>query len=301
MDQARKITDELLEETEKRINKLYAEAYKDISKKWNAYMKSHAPKVEKALIELQEALESNDRDRISKAREHYAHTVRNVTVNDERFRAMRDEVVEKISHVNEVALDYVNDSMAKVYTVNYNAFGTQKVAGYSFALVNENAVKELAMSDDLLLPKKKVDIPKDEAWNKKNINSQMFQGILQGESMPKIAKRLRNVTNMNRVSSVRNARTMFTSAENKGRQDSFEKASEDGVIMEREWIAAHDSHTRAWHLDLHGKRVAVDEPWENDYGKIMYPGDPTADPANVYNCRCAIRAHVKGFRWNNGC
>ena len=109
---------------------------------------------------------------------------------------------------------------------------------------------------------------------------------------------MQNVTDMNKKSAIRNARTMVTGAENKGRQDSFKKAQDDGVIMEREWIAAHDDRTRAWHADLDGVRVGVDEPWENDYGKIMFPGDPTADPANVYNCRCSIRAHVKGFRWN---
>lgn len=283
---------------EREVSRIYNEAYDDISKKWNAYMKSHTAKVENALIALQKAIESGDQDRIKKAREYYVHTVKNVTVNNERFRSMRDETVAKISHTNEIALDYLNGNMASVYTVNYNAFSTEKVAGYSFALVNEQAIKELATTDKMLLPKKKVNIPKDEAWNKKLINSQMLQGILQGESIPKIAKRLRNVTNMNKVSAIRNARTMTTSAENKGRQDSFEKAQSDGVIMEREWIPAHDDRTRAWHLELGGVRVGVDEPWENEYGKIMYPGDPDADPANVYNCRCAIRAHVKGFKWN---
>lgn len=27
----------------------------------------------------------------------------------------------------------------------------------------------------------------------------------------------------------------------------------------------------------------------------MYPGDPTADPANIYNCRCTMIAQIKGF------
>jgi uncharacterized protein with gpF-like domain len=101
---------------------------------------------------------------------------------------------------------------------------------------------------------------------------------------------------MDKKSAIRNARTMTTAAENKGRQDSFKKAQDDGVIMGREWVATSDDRTREWHSELDGVIVGVDEPWENEYGEIMYPGDPDADPANVYNCRCSIRAHVVGFK-----
>ena len=289
---------------EREITKIYQEANKDISKKWDAYMKSHKAKVDKAHADLLEAIKSGDKDDIAKAREEYERAVANVTVNNKRFQDMRDEICAKMTHVNEVAVDYVNGNMPKIYTVNYNQFGDTPIKGYSFALVNENAVKNLINTGDLSLYKH-VDPVKDMAWNEKYINSQVLQGILQGESIPKISARIfpeimdkGGLIERNKATAVRIARTMTTAAENKGRQDSFKKAEDDGVIMEREWIAAHDDHTRAWHLELHGVRVGVDEPWENEYGEIMYPGDPNADPANVYNCRCSIRAHVKGFKRN---
>lgn len=298
MDKARIQTDKKLQKMEKKVNKIYKNAYGDISKDWIKFMDSHAPKLQKAYDALQEALKSGDKTAIDEAKEVYQRTAMNITVNNKRFQGMAEDTAAKISHTNEVALAYVNDQVPSIYTVNYNQFKNEKIKGYSFSLVNEQAVKNLATSDKTLLPTKKLDIPKDMRWNAKNINSQMVQGILQGESVPKLAKRLGTVTDMNRVSAIRNARTITTAAENKGRQDSFKKASDDGVIMEREWVAAHDDHTRAWHLDLHGVRVGVDEPWENEYGEIMYPADPSADPANVYNCRCSIRAVVKGFKWN---
>jgi hypothetical protein len=49
----------------------------------------------------------------------------------------------------------------------------------------------------------------------------------------------------------------------------------------------------------------VDEPFETPLqiganlfitDRIMYPGDPEAHPANVYNCRCTIAAKVMGFK-----
>lgn len=285
---------------EKKVSKIYNEAFDSISEKWNAYMESHEKKVDEAFKNLVEAEKSGDKDAIAEAKEKYERTAKNVTVNNKRFQDMASETAAKITHTNEVALNYINDQMASIYTVNYNAFGDEKVKGYSFALTNEQAVKNLANSNKAFLPKKQMDKYKDKRWNEKLINSQMLQGILQGESIPTLAKRLENVTDMDKVASIRNARTMTTSAENKGRQDSYKKASDDGVIMKRVWIATKDERTRAWHEELDGVDVDVDEPWENEYGEIMYPGDPSGgvDPANVYNCRCAMRVDVKGFRWN---
>ena len=297
-DKARKLTDTELNELEREIYELYATSQKEISEKWRKYMSSHKKALDKVYNALEEAKKSGDKDAIKAAQEQYERAVKNVTLNDNRYKTMLNETTAKLANVNQTALDYVNNDMPKVYTLNYNAFGDEKIDGYSFALVNERAVANLAQSNKIELPYKKVDVSKDQAWNAKNINSQLIQGILQGESIPKISARLQNVTDMNKKAAIRNARTMVTGAENKGRQDSFEKATEDGVIMKRRWVATHDERTRAWHTDLDGIEVDVDEPWENDFGKIMYPGDPTADPCNVYNCRCSIRSHVKGFAWS---
>ena len=42
--------------------------------------------------------------------------------------------------------------------------------------------------------------------------------------------------------------------------------------------------------------VDQDKPFENSLGKIMFPGDPSAHGANVWNCRCSMAAVVKGFK-----
>ena len=105
-----------------------------------------------------------------------------------------------------------------------------------------------------------------------------------------------NVTAMNRDSAVRNARTAVTGAQNRGRLDAMKQASDDGVIMYKEWIATKDERTREAHLELDRVQVPYDEPFENEIGQIMFPGDPNADPANTYNCRCTMAEVVKGFR-----
>jgi uncharacterized protein with gpF-like domain len=130
----------------------------------------------------------------------------------------------------------------------------------------------------------------------KRINAEVLQGILQGESMDKIAKRIMNVQEMNKDAAIRSARTIVTGAENKGRQDSYARAEADGIILQKQWLATDDGRTRHWHAELDGQTVEQDGVFSNAVGLIKYPGDPSAHPSNVYNCRCSMRAVVKGFK-----
>ena len=119
---------------------------------------------------------------------------------------------------------------------------------------------------------------------------------MQGESIDKIAKRIQSVQAMNRDSAIRTARTIVTGAECKGRQDSYERVTADGIVMKREWIATHDSRTRDAHLELDGQLSDVDGFFENAIGIIQFPGDPHAHPSNVYGCRCTMGAKIIGFK-----
>ena len=97
------------------------------------------------------------------------------------------------------------------------------------------------------------------------------------------------------------ARTEVHAAANYGAN---EAASETGLPLKREWLAAHDDRTRTidpligdpdqyGHLQADGQIVAKDVPFliPRFGGKpepLMYPGDPNGRAGNVINCRCAI-------------
>lgn len=301
-----------LAKIEKEIHQVYTQAQKELQEKWDKYMAKAQPKVNKAKAAAEAAMLDPNMDPVKaqKLSDAYQKAALNMTLQNSHYQEMVNQTTNKLAETNQIALSYINDQMPKVYCHSYNEFADQHIAGYSFELVNEDAVKYLVKSGNTnLLPQKKLNFEKDKAWNTKQINSQVLQGILQGESMDEITKRLfsvihdpketnKNIVHKNEVSARRAAQTMVTGAQNKGRQDSFERASNDGVKMKRIWVAAHDDRTRTSHLDLHGKSVAVDEPFHSMYGDIMYPGDPSADPRDVYNCRCAIRVKVLGFDWS---
>ena len=167
----------------------------------------------------------------------------------------------------------------------------------TFNILNPETVRKLEREGDITLPKKKVDVPKDMRWNTKQIASKLYQGILGGDSIPKIAKSLMEVIGNNKASAVRNARTMVTGAENAGRLDSYNDLAEQGVVQKKEWIATPDDRTRESHIAVDGEERDIDKPFSNG---LMYPGDPAGDPAEVWNCRCSMGTHIVGFRKADG-
>ena len=288
-DKAHRLTDLKLEEMEKRLSDIYSRAEKEIQKTADEYFSRFAAQDEKKRKLLEQGKITED---------EYTKWRKGKVMYGKRFTEMKEQCAKQLLNVNQTALAYVNGELPEVYAMNYNALesAVDGVGGYSFTLVDADTVRNLAVTDTSLLPYKEIDPAKDIPWNMKKINAETLQGILQGESMDKIAKRMMNVQEMNKTQAIRSARTIVTGAENKGRQDSYKRAEEDGIVMKREWISTNDSRTRHWHAELDGVEVGVNEPWHNEFGDIMFPGDPYADPANTYNCRCAMAAKVIGFK-----
>jgi SPP1 gp7 family putative phage head morphogenesis protein len=292
-DKAHLLTDKKLEQMEKRLSAIYSEAQGDIQRKANEYF----DKFKKADIEKQKLVKAG-----KLTEDEYKVWRQGKIMYGKRFTAMKEDIAKRLLSVNQTATAYINGELPEVYALNYNALSrsVNGVGGYSFTLVDRDTVKNLAMADKSLLPFRELDPAKDITWNMKKINGQVLQGVIQGESIPKIAKRIGNVQEMNKDAAVRSARTIVTGAENKGRMDSYQRAQEDGIKLDREWVAAIDRRTRDWHIELNGQTRQVDKPFENSIGKIMFPGDPAADGANVYNCRCTLVPKVKGFRGSSG-
>ena len=288
-DKAHRLTDEKLEEMEKRLSAIYSRAEKEIQETAEKYFSEFKKKDD----EYQKKYESG-----KMGKEEYRkwqHWRRSKVTYGKRFTAMKEQCAKQLLNVNQTALAYVNGELPEVYAINYNALAgsVDGVGGYSFTLVDADTVRNLAVTDTSLLPYKELDPSKDIPWNMKKINAETLQGILQGESMDKIAKRLRNVQDMNRTQAIRSARTIVTGAENKGRQDSYARAEADGIILQKEWLATNDGRTRHSHAALDGEIVDQDKKFDNG---LMYPGDPNGRPEEVYNCRCSLVAVVKGFK-----
>ena len=285
-DTAHAKTDLKLEEMEKRLSAIYSRSEKEIQKTAEEYFSRFAKQDEAKRKLLEQGKITED---------EYIKWRKGKIMYGKRFTEMKEQCAKQLLNVNKTAIAYINGELPEVYAINYNALesAVNGVGGYSFTLVDADTVRNLAVTDTSLLPYKEIDPAKDIPWNMKKINAETLQGILQGESMDKIAKRLRNVQEMNKTQAIRSARTIVTGAENKGRQDSYARAEADGIILQKEWVSTNDGRTRHSHAMLDGAIVDQDKKFENG---LMYPGDPSGRPEEVYNCRCTLVAKVNGFK-----
>lgn len=294
-DTAHRKTDKQLARMERRLKRIYAEAQSEIEAKATEYFEQFKKLDAAKLKQVQDGILSE---------EDYKKWRKNKLLYGERWSKERERIVSQYANVRSTALAYINGQLPEVYCDNYNFIQGDigsRVQGYSFELVNPDTVRELAREDATFLPYKEVNLRKYQRWCTSKINSEILKGVLMGDSIPDLAKRLRIVSQMDCNAAIRNARTMVTSAENKARQDGFERATGNGIILKREWIAANQpGRTRDAHLELNGTFADPEQPFHNAIGDIMYPGDPSAHPANVYNCRCTLGSKILGFKKQNG-
>lgn len=287
MDQGHIETEKLLAALERRIKKIYGEASKEMQKKADAYFAQFAErdKKQKALLDAGKITE-----------QQYRLWRLNQMGRGERFIALRDDLAKRMTEANKVAVSYINDETPGIYSLNHNyaAYTIEQVAGdVGFTLYDEQTVRRLIAEDPTLLPKRRVNAPKDLKWNKKRFTAEITAGILQGESIGKIANRVQNLSDANRSGAIRNARTAVTGAQNAGRQESHKRAEEMGIELENEWLATLDGRTRHSHRRLDGERVKVGQKFSNG---CRFPGDPEGKPDEVWNCRCTMVGVIKEVR-----
>lgn len=287
-------TDDIIEELERKIRKQYEQANKEVQEKVDKYFARFSKKDEQKQAEVTAGTLSQ--------KEYEKWRYRQMCVG-ERWKGLKDQLAQDYVNVNNIARSIAEGYAPEVYALNHNfaAYQVQHDANMdiSWTLYNREAVEHLMEDDPQLLPflgthsptAEKLRERADLIWNRQHVNSAITQGILQGESIPEIARRLQKVTDMNTSAAVRNARTMMTSVENKGRQDAYDRLKEKGVELQEMWMATLDSRTRHSHRHLHG---TYKDPKTGEYANgLRYPADPMGDPEEVYNCRCCEIAEVE--------
>lgn len=115
---------------------------------------------------------------------------------------------------------------------------------------------------------------------------QIVAGMQEGESIPQISSRIREVIDSSESRARTIARTEVVSASNAG---SFRQVMDlDPSVrpVGKTWLATEDDRTRLTHRAANGQNQLLASTFEVGGANLMYPGDPTGPPDEVINCRC---------------
>lgn len=275
--------DEILEELIGEIESVYGQAYEELR-----------ADAEKFLADFREADEVKRKavENGTLSSEDYKNWRRTQLLTGRTMYAKVDAIANNLANTNLIALSIINGYMPWVYATsgNWAIYDIEHNAQINtgFTLYNEAAIEKIIRENPDLLPRKKLDIPRDKLWNKQQLNSAIMQAIIQGDTVEKIADRLAAVTDMNRNHALTNAVTMTTAAQSGGRVDTYKRAMDMGInIKGNAWIATLDGHTRTSHRKQDNMVVPVGEKFPNG---LTRPGDPSGHPSEVYGCRCTLVA-----------
>ena len=299
MDRGQKDTDKILSEVEKRINEEYKQAVKGIEAELSDYLKR---------FETKDKIWRGWVEDGKKTDEEYQQWRIGQMAVGKRWSDLQESLAQGLYETNKTARNYIKDACPEIFAENYNfsAYEIEKQVGVNtaFTLYSKESVERLAKDNPEVLPPVGKKVAKDIAegkavkWNKQQLQSVMMQGILQGDSIPKLATRLANtVGDRDRKAAIRNARTMATGAQNAGRVESYKNAKNMGIDLEQMWIATMDNRTRHSHRWLDGETKPVGEAFSNG---CKFPADPAGRPEEIYNCRCTLRGVVKGLERRSG-
>lgn len=119
MDSARRKTDKMLNDLERRIQAVYASdpALLRIERRFKKYMDEVNEATHEAYTAYKNAPLGEMRDALKK---EYVQAVRKLTVENRQYRDIVSEFSRIMANVNQQALDIANAEMTDIYTLNYN-------------------------------------------------------------------------------------------------------------------------------------------------------------------------------------
>ncbi len=283
-------------EIEKRLRKVYEAAARDIIERLDQHQR-------KMIVE-----DARKRREVAAGiltEEEYRKWLSGQVYRGKLWQDQVQDLTDTLLDANRQALRIIDGQRLDVFAENANwqAYKLENDAhmDLGFTLYDKAAVTRLIKDQPNVLPFKELNKSKDAVWNRKTISSVIARGILSGESVDKIAEHLgKELGRKNEGAMLRYARTAMTAAQNAGRIQVLDDAVAMGIRVKKEWHATLDDRTREAHAYLDGQTAEVHEPFDSILGPIRYPGDPAADPANTWNCRCTLNYEYEEYPTEGG-
>lgn len=267
MDKAHKFVDKELTKYEKELKKIYSQALKEI---------------EKELKYNSDKLNGGDMKTTRQSLKRLNDLFKRMTIEfnnaDLKAISLLEKELKKIGITNlEYAEELINAKISELgIDETYTLFNDNILSN----IIKGNVFTEIAMEGFT-----------DKAYIYNELRREFAVGLLKGESIPKLAKRVQKSLNSSMNRAILIARTENTRVQNQSREEVFKNATEKGIKLKKQWISAGDKRVRASHQRLNGEIVNMNESFSNN---CEYPGDPNGGASEVCNCRCTFVALIEG-------
>lgn len=255
-------TDAKLKSLENGINKVYTKAYQEMKKEASDILTKIQLNPDMPLAKKMALMTKHD-----------------------RLNNLSNQLANTVYNANSMAQKMVNKEMVNIYEMNYN----ENAKKLGFDVVDHTAVKKILTEEEN--PFNKISSLYDKVGIRNKMKGELMTGLLKGESIDKIARRFKNVSEKSLKDSIRIARTETTRVQNSAKMDVGYHGQELGFDMWKRWVATTDGRVREDHLAMNGVEVPQDEPFVlPDGSKMMFPADISmgADASQVINCRCTM-------------
>lgn len=276
-DKAHELTEKQLKKLEKELNTIYSKAFKEAKEELYKVMEkiNKIPKEVDPLGYYKEMMKYN------------------------RLQTLIEKLGKDIQEINKIAVKMLNGDLLDVYEENflYGQFLAEKVSSIDLMYITytEGVIKDILL--DISSPFTQIAL--DDVVDRKQIEMELKReftaGLINGESIPLLSKRLQKVIEKNLYEAIRIARTEYTRIQNSARLESFKKAEELGLKLKKRWLSTSDSRTRKSHLIANGQTVDLDKEFNIGKSKLRYPGDYLGSAKEVINCRCTMITEFIGL------
>ncbi len=282
-----------------KINKRLAELLKKADTNAEKLISRH----EKALLKNYRAALEEIKRKIAAIYEKYGDDVQfSDLVSYNRLTNLEQQIADEIKKLTNEIIKTTTSTLKDIYSEQFYltgfAFEQSLGAKLGFGLLNPDIIKASVLNPMDRI--KWTDRMKDHAQQfVKQIQSELTQGLIQGEGYGKIAKRIVDKTGINAGKVIRIVRTEGHRVQSAGGLLAYDKAQAAadrlGLKTVKVWVATLDNRTRDSHQKMDGKEA-------DDKGLFSLPSGVTAEAPGLsgvaeedINCRCTTIMQFKDF------
>lgn len=263
-------------------------------------------------LEVQESLLSSEKQALKEIEKAYREAFKDVTdklkqmdydPNNQSLMyrrkhqlALRDQIAVTLSKLQSDTYQTIDRFLSQTYDTAYvGAFyemGKAKGGVHLIQPIDRNAAVKAILTDSKISKGLYDALGVDADKLKKAITREITRGIASDMPYADIAARIsdRARAPLSRAKVI--ARTEGHRIQQASQDDARREAKKKGADVVKQWDATLDSGTRPTHRKLDGQIREIDEPFEMDGKKAMYPGK-FGKPEEDCNCRCVALTRAR--------